>query len=159
MSDRRATPSIRRRLVALAEPRVVPASSARRSRGRRFLRAAVVLLVAIGVLLGAILAVAKATTGHSFWSRVIAWQQSDFGDWRLFPSRPVPNDPGRVLQLSLAAGADAPWPYSVTAGQATGVPGSLEDVLASSGTAAFLVPRATKSSTSATSTATPPTRR
>jgi CubicO group peptidase (beta-lactamase class C family) len=96
----------------------------------------VVIAVAGVIVIGAVFGVASATTGHSFWSRVVAWQESDFGDWRLFPSRPVANDPMRALTLSLSRGAADPWPWPVSGGSTP-----LEEQLASSGTAAFIVLR------------------
>jgi CubicO group peptidase (beta-lactamase class C family) len=96
-------------------------------------------VLALLLLSGAVFALATATTGHSFWSRVIAWQESDFADWQLFPSREVANDAGYILPLAARADAADPWPFAVTVDADAGGTGALEDLLAANGTAAFIV--------------------
>jgi CubicO group peptidase (beta-lactamase class C family) len=96
------------------------------------------LAAAVLVLIAAVFGVAWRTTGHSYWSRIIVWQDADFDDWRRFPSRQVPNDPVNVRRLRTAPAATGPWPEPV---RIAGKDVRLEDVLASSGTAAFLVAR------------------
>lgn len=110
-------------------------------RVRRWVRSLLIIGAVIASALAALMAVAMATTEESYWSRIIAWRDAGFSDWRRFPSRPVANDPVHVRQLQRGRAAGAAWPSPVTAGAANATRASLEDVLARSGTAAFLVLR------------------
>ena len=118
----RDTPTPRRRLRRLA---------------RWFVSATAVAAVLFAVVMG----IAFATTGDSYWSRVITWRDAGVDDWRNFPSRPVPNDPAHVSELQRALPAGQSWPGAAMSALVGADQSSFEETLARSGTTAFLIVR------------------
>jgi CubicO group peptidase (beta-lactamase class C family) len=106
------------------------------ARASRLRRAAVASAVGLVLLAGSVMIGAAATTGQFYWSRILIWQDADFGDSAKFPSRAVAHDPRWLLPLVPAARAGDSWPSSVGPGNET-----LEHLLARTGTAAFIVAR------------------
>jgi CubicO group peptidase (beta-lactamase class C family) len=115
--------------------------AAPRRRGR-LLRRIGRLVVAVGAIVAGVLLVAHLTTEYFFWSRIIAWRDSDFYDWQRFTARAVPHNPAAVSTIHPAPNSVPDALRQVTYRQdGRERIGPLDEMLASVGTAAFIVLR------------------
>ncbi len=129
-------------LTPLSQPRsAVKHKRPERIRGpHRWVRHGGLAILALALVLAGILLAASLTTESSYWSRIVAWRTPSFWDYAAkFPSRSIPTGP--TVYRFLPAPSTAPSFLTTVTYQQSGreVTASLQDVLAPSGTTAFLV--------------------
>jgi len=96
-------------------------------------------VLALAAILAALVGLASLATEWSYWARILVWNEARFDDFSTkFAARPIPNGPD-PFSFRPAAAAIPPYLQSVAyARDQRRQTGPLQDLLASSGTTAFL---------------------